>query len=330
MASRSNHSKPARTELWAVVLCAVLGMAAGWWVAARAHQQAVEPAAVVPEDRPEAPAYLGQAIATRDDLDRLRAESIRAVFGADALPSRLPDAVEPAAPPMAGVATAERLTVQTAAGASYPLLLSAGHDRLAIYHAGHAQEPLRDAAEPIQALLAAGFDVLAMAMPGEPHDRMAELERPLQPFLEPVAVGLNHALAGGQYREVVMVGLSGGGWTTVVYSALDPRIGRSYPVAGSLPRRLRGERDAGDYEQALPGLPVGYLDLYLMASTDGRQQLQVFNRLDPCCFAGSQALSYADGLSARAQAFGGRFGVLVLEHDQHEVPPALLMLIRGL
>ena len=67
-----------------------------------------------------------------------------------------------------------------------------------------------------------------------------------------------------------------------------------------------------------------------MASTDGRQQLQVFNRLDPCCFAGSKALSYADGIAERAQALGGQFGVLVLEHDRHEVPAALLMLVRGL
>lgn len=329
MTSRSNPPKRARTELWAAVLCAVLGMAAGWWISARAHQ-APEPTLLGPPDRLPAPMHMHQAIATRADVARLRAESIRAVFGADSLPSHLPDAVEPLAPPLPGVAKAQRLTVQTEAGASHPLLLSAGHDRLAIYHAGHNQEPLSDAAEPIQALLAAGFDVLAMTMPAEPHDRMAAFERPLQPFLEPVVVGLNHALAGGQYREVVMVGLSGGGWSTAVYSALDPRIRRSYPVAGSLPQRLRGDRDAGDFEQALPGLSVGYLDLYLMASTDGRQQLQVFNRLDPCCFAGSQALSYADGLSARAQAFGGRFGVMVLEHDQHEVPPALLMLMRGL
>ena len=32
-----------------------------------------------------------------------------------------------------------------------------------------------------------------------------------------------------------MVGISGGGWTTGVYSALDPRIEKSFVVAGTAP-----------------------------------------------------------------------------------------------
>ena len=31
-----------------------------------------------------------------------------------------------------------------------------------------------------------------------------------------------------------MIGLSGGGWSTTVAAALDPRIGLSLPVAGSV------------------------------------------------------------------------------------------------
>lgn len=319
----SQHPRPA-SRLLAALLYAVLGLSAGWWAASSAHRVEV---ARRPSHEPDLGLEDPRSAA---EIGVLRASTIEAVFGPGGLPSRQPDQVEVVDPPLPGVIRAQRLTVRTAGGAAYPLLLSAGHDRLAIYHAGHQQDPLRDAREPIEALLAAGFDVLAMAMPAEPHSRMADLPRPLEPFLAPVAVGLNYALARGQYRTVVMIGLSGGGWTTVVYSAIDPRVRRSYPVAGSLPRRLRGERDVGDYEQDLPGLPVGYIDLYLMASTEGRSQLQVFNRNDPCCFAGTGALSYADGISERAQSLGGQFGVLVVENNRHEIPASVLMLTRGL
>ena len=45
-----------------------------------------------------------------------------------------------------------------------------------------------------------------------------------------------------------MVSISGG-WTTTVYAAIDPRVTRSYPVAGSLPIPLRVDvRDWGDWE----------------------------------------------------------------------------------
>ena len=49
-----------------------------------------------------------------------------------------------------------------------------------------------------------------------------------------------------------MAGLSGGGWTTTLVGALDPRIDRLYPVSGSLPMHLRRtlKSDLGDWEQS--------------------------------------------------------------------------------
>lgn len=75
-----------------------------------------------------------------------------------------------------------------------------------------------------------------------------------------------------------MMGLSGGGWTTVLYAALDPRIMRSYPVAGSWPIYLRfaSPRDWGDYEETIPELykTVNYLEMYILGSYgEGRKQL---------------------------------------------------------
>ena len=40
-----------------------------------------------------------------------------------------------------------------------------------------------------------------------------------------------------------MAGLSGGGWTTTLYAAIDPSIRYSFPVAGTIPLYLRtGDR----------------------------------------------------------------------------------------
>ena len=126
-----------------------------------------------------------------------------------------------------------------------------------------------------------------------------------------------------------MVGLSGGGWTTVVYAAIDPRIQRSYPIAGSVPEHLRGvvPKSQGDFEQTLPGLAVGYLDLYVMATSGGREQIQLFNRQDPCCFSGDLPYTYRDVVRREAVALGGWFDVVVSQHDAHDLSPTMARLL---
>src|SRR5437763_4421549 len=81
---------------------------------------------------------------------------------------------------------------------------------------------------------------------------------PIKYFLEPTAVSLNYLKssdrAGGfpKYRAFHMVGLSGGGWTTTVYAAIDPTIRCSFPVAGTIPLYLRSGGSVGDREQFEP------------------------------------------------------------------------------
>src|SRR6266852_7381799 len=124
-------------------------------------------------------------------------------------------------------------------------------------------------ANAIDVLLGHGYGVLAVYMPhmrpGDcrtvPHGQMFDLAvksgSPLKFFLEPVAISLN-ALKG-RYKEIHMAGLSGGGWTTTIYAAVDPGIRCSFPVAGSIPPYLRTGGSVGDKEQ--------YLDeVYSMAS----------------------------------------------------------------
>jgi len=103
--------------------------------------------------------------------------------------------------------------------------------------------------------------------------------------MEPVVVALNHALSQASFDFVGMIGISGGGWTTVLSAALDPRIDLSVSVAGSIPLSMRtSEADVGDWEQFEPGLYrlAGYPDLYLLgASGAGRRALQVHGEHDP-------------------------------------------------
>lgn len=299
---------PMNRKFAIALLLGAVTVLAGQGLASRLHR----PATLSPEQ-------IAQRVHVRSlaDVERLRARTLDQMLG-DRLPEGIPDGVP--AGPMLGADASMKLP--------NGYWLDGHGDKLAIYHAGHNQVAVRDAQITIRAMLRAGYDVLALDMPAGPHERFAEEQYPLRPFIAPVAEAINFAVVRKPYREIVMTGLSGGGWTTVVYAALDPRIDRSYPVAGSWPFPLRrDEASRGDFEQRLPGLSVGYLDLYLMAASDGRQQVQVFNLDDPCCFAGRGSLSYEEPMANRALALGGSFGVVVVANDTHSVQRSLARLI---
>lgn len=87
-------------------------------------------------------------------------------------------------------------------------------------------------------------------------------------------------------RRVAMTGLSGGGWQTIVLSALDPRITVSVPVAGytAVRARVTCPRDIGDLEQVPPDMTT-LLDYDTMtAMLAPRPTLIIMNAKDDCCF----------------------------------------------
>jgi hypothetical protein len=224
--------------------------------------------------------------------------------------------------------TVQALTISMESGQStvaYHFLPVNRFNRLVIVHQGHSCD-LDDGQDPgsagiartISNLVASGFSVLAMNMP---HLRPGNAEMGLAPqcdgdhpalfnlatsggssplkfFIEPVVVALNF-LGSSQslvrYTDFNMIGLSGGGWTTTLAAAVDPRIKLSFPVAGTVPMFLRVEPYNHDIEQFLPQLygqrspflngVAGYMDLYLLGATGpGRRQHQILNRHDNCCF----------------------------------------------
>lgn len=206
-------------------------------------------------------------------------------------------------------------------GLSHHFIPKRQNNRLVILHLGHTDncsfndnlpgEPDIGMRRTITRLLAGGFSVLGVYMPQVTpedcrweHDRLftvATTGSPMKFFLEPTVVSLNYLLRKfPRYRNVSMIGLSGGGWTTTLCAAIDPRIRLSIPVAGTLPLYLRWGVSRGDIEQNYDSFYqiAGYLDLYVLGSYGpGRKQIQVLNRHDDCCFGESQHNAAEAGIS---------------------------------
>jgi pimeloyl-ACP methyl ester carboxylesterase len=181
-----------------------------------------------------------------------------------------------------------------------------------IVHHGHACGLVDSGNRPehlelaIRKLLSAGYTVAAMRMPlyqslshcgaSRAHDKFFDLRlrtgSPVKFFLEPIARTVNYLVKHQlDLEEIDMIGLSGGGWTTTLYAAVDPRVVKSFPVAGTLPLYLRGGHYNHDLEQYFKPLytVAGYKDLYVLgASGIGRMQVQILNRYDDCCFGERQ------------------------------------------
>lgn len=262
---------------------------------------------------------------------------IKYVWGADGFPrKRLPDVVANVASPVKQLDDLERveeLRIEMATGLqglAFHFVPKKPNGEAVVVHHGHACS-FDDDPSPndvgygmqrtIKALLREGYGVLGVFMPhmrpGDctgGHDAMFELTTtgsPMKYFLEPTAIGLNHlksrrsADGSPSYRDFHMIGLSGGGWTTTVYAAIDPTIRCSFPVAGTIPLYLRTGGSVGDREQFEPSFYriAGYPDLYILgASGKGRKQIQILARRDDCCFGEAQhdskttGVGYADSM----------------------------------
>jgi len=223
------------------------------------------------------------------------------------LPSGLPLSIPPVLEDLEGLteyasAEAWQSSYDTRMYLLHPLV---PNDRAVIVHQGHVNYDGRFGAgigALIDHLLDQGFTVAVLQMPArgwntgkwDSHAEIIETlgEKALSELVGPVIEMVN--LLHGEYVDVSMTGHSGGGWTTVLAAAVDPRITRSVPVSGSLPLRFQDayihevctymtadeQEDFGFYEA------LTYEDLYLLGATAGRRQLQINSQNDNCCFYG--------------------------------------------
>jgi hypothetical protein len=276
-----------------------------------------------------------QRIRTGEDVEGAREEMLELVFGGP-LPTRMPDDVEATEDDAFPGKEIERIRVATDDLVSIVYLIhpEAWNGVLAMYHQGHLGDFRELGRDTIRALLDEGFQVLAFSMPmlgmnthpfaTDEHSELQVRERPLAYFAEPVVVALNWAEQAYAYRHRFMVGISGGGWTTVLVAGIDERIDTSYPVAGSWPHYLRDRFGFfGDYEERIT---PNYLELYLMATYPDRAQVQMFNEFDACCFGGLYSYDYLGYTSYRANAWRGRFEIF-MDHGQfeHEISETVLL-----
>lgn len=272
-------------------------------------------------------------MASPAEVPARREALIELLWGPAGFPSdKLPDAVEKSVPspiqtiPIPNLARVDRLIIGMDAGVyneAFHFVPQSANGRLVIVHGGHDYTlDLNGIPDTIAALVERGYGVLGAVMPcygslacpgipqhqSSPHNLLLTGVEPaagdaLKYFVEHLAVSLHYLKtqsdSGGfaPYGDFAMTGLSGGGWTTVLYAAIDPTIRRSFPCSGSQPMYLRHCDDGppacidgygGDAEQMYFPLfkrVAGYLDLYAMgAAGPGRRQVQVQIREDACCF----------------------------------------------
>ena len=253
----------------------------------------------------------------------------------------------------------DRFTVEMEYGinsVSYLFLPEQPNEKLILYHQGHGGDFLLGK-DTIKFFLDRNFTVFAMTMPllgmnNQPivemdglgkiklnsHNQLRLLEandfNPMKLFLDPIQINLNFLDKEYNFKRYSMIGLSGGGWTTVVYSAIDERISDSFSVASSMPFYLRvDDRDMGDYEQRNIELyqNVNYLELYVLSAYgDGRKHIQIFNKNDPCCFSGNGYETYEFVIKDKISQIGkGNFQIFIDDtHNQHKISDHTLRLVH--
>jgi len=230
------------------------------------------------------------------------------------------------------------------------------NNHLIIYHRGHTGD-FAKGKDTIQFFLNNGFSVLAFSMPllgmnnqpvvdlpqfgkikllGHKYFQFLETSEfsPIKFFVEPIAASLNYIEENHYFDNYYMIGISGGGWTTVLYAALDQRILHAYSVAGSVPIYLRSIPDNfGDYEQKQADLYniANYLELYVLGSYgDDRKFIQIFNKYDPCCFSGELSQTYSNEVKLVVSELnqGGHFEVHIDDtHKGHIISEHALQIV---
>ena len=304
-------------------------------------------------------------IETREDLTYKKDSLIKYIWK-DQMPTELPTSIEENFiddnfSDLKNLKQLDKITIEMEYGVNsiaYFFIPHEPNNKLIIYHHGHAGDFMLEK-NTLAFFLNNGYSIVGFNMPlkgtnNQPvietsdfgpvkfisHNQFPLLESskfsPIKYFVEPIVLSLNYIDENYDYDDYYMVGISGGGWTTVLYSAIDERISQSYSVAGSYPMYLRHEaKNLGDYEQNNPNIYriANYLELYIMSSFgDDRKLVQLFIYNDPCCFQAElyEKFPYGNVIQNKLEILGneGKFSVLLdSSTNQHEISDHALSLI---
>lgn len=234
------------------------------------------------------------AIADTTDLTAARNTLIAEVFGVGGIPTatatKAVESPHPLTPTtftnlaqcekmtIPGYAARPRLWTPNSPRSDVIFLVCAGHN------AGWNDNGI--AFNVMQPLLTAGVRICTFVLPDGPNDYTSgdptshdADQPPLANWAGPVSIAINKLKADFPSAAIYMTGISGGGWTTTLCSAIDTRIQKSYQFVGSMPEFIYINRD---YEQRLPGLTADFMTLYLLAACPSpRRHLQVLYENDP-------------------------------------------------
>lgn len=229
--------------------------------------------------------------------------------------------------------------------------------KAAIIHQGHAASFFTsNLMELVLKFVYEGYDVFTFYMPfanheipelcdiygspikfdsaatGANHENFSVLDSTFKPnegnslmfFVQPVINAVNFISDSLHIEDILMTGISGGGWETVVCSAIDERIKISFPIAGTTPLFLSSTNNGlGDYEQDKLAFTdsCNYLDMYILASNGrDRKQFQIFNSQDNCCFYGNGSELYKNEIERITKSIGeGEFNVQVINNKEHSI-----------
>ena len=304
-------------------------------------------------------------IETKEDLNSKRTALINYIWK-DQIPTKLPTNIEEhfiddTFSDIKNLKRLDKITIEMEHGINsiaYFFTPYESNNKLIIYHHGHAGDFSLEK-NILTSFLNNGYSVVGFNMPligmnNQPvietsdfgpikfisHNQFSLLESPkfspIKYFVEPITLSLNYIDENYDFDSYYMVGLSGGGWITVLYSAIDERISESYSVAGSYPLHLRHEtKNIGDYEQFNLNIYriSNYLELYTMSSFgDNRKLVQLFIYNDPCCFQAElyDKFPYGNAIQDKLAILGdqGKFSVFLdSSTNQHEISDYALSLI---
>ena len=231
---------------------------------------------------------------------------------------------------------------------AYLFIPNLKNQSLVIYHQGHDGDFV-NGIEIIDSLLENNISVLAFSMPllgmnNQPevelenigiiklqkHDNFYFLDNQnfssIKYFVHPITLSLNHIIETYDYDEFHMIGISGGGFVTSLYSALDNRIMKSFSIASPLPLfiSINSDDHESDYESTLPELYriVNHMELYILSSYgENREHLKIINKYDPCCHYGiSYQLFENDIMEIMEKLDNGSFSIFLdTTHTEHKI-----------
>lgn len=291
-----------------------------------------------------------------NELKEKRNQLIEFIWKTNSLPEQLPNIFEKNITDerfsnLSNLKQIDRLTIKMENNLSsivYVFLPERDNGDVILYHQGHSGGFI-NGKTTIQKFIDNGFTVAAFSMPliglnNQPiievenlgpikffkHNQFVLLESEtfssMSYFFTPISVTLNHLSDNSSFGNFHMVGISGGGWATTIYPALDSRITKSFSIAGSLPLSLRNVvEDVGDYEHYHPKFYsiANYLEFYIMSSygNNGREHLQIFNKYDTCCFAFGSLDSLESSVKKHLSKFdSGDFNIVIDDtHKQHKI-----------